>query len=292
MKIADPGPELVAAATQGALAAIDKLLMSIQPGVFNLSVRMLGNRDDAADATQEILLKVITHLGSFRSESAFTTWVFQIARNHLLTASTKAKESPEVSLEAMAERLQAGLEFGAAQEGFHAQPGTLSPEEKVAARQVALGCTQNMLMALDREQRLIYVLDAVFGLPSRQAAEVLAISPEAFRQRLARARARLENFTGNTCGLVNPDAACKCERQLPALTHMRASGAALPPSIVAIHRSEMLEAERQFDAFVRLCDTAALFRAHPQYQVPAALHGAIRAVLSVEGFWNDQRPLQ
>ena len=292
MKITDPGREVVTAATQGALAAIDELLMSIQPGVFNLSVRMLGNRDDAADATQEILLKVVTHLGNFRSESAFTTWVFQIARNHLLTASTKAKESPEVSLEAMAERLQAGLEFGAAQEGFHAQPGSLSPEDKVAARQVALGCTQNMLMALSRDQRLIYVLDTVFGLPSKEAAQVLDITPDAFRQRLGRARARLEAFTGSTCGLVNADLACKCERQLPALKWGRASGAVPAPMVLAIHRSEMMEAERQFDAFVRLCDTAALFRAHPHYQVPAALHGAIRAVLSVEGFWNDQRPLQ
>lgn len=291
MKITDPGLETVKTATQGQLLAIDSLLLTIQPGVFNLAIRMLGNRDDAADATQEILLKVITHLGGFESRSAFTTWVFQIARNHLLTAITKAKECPEVSLDAMAERLKMGLKVGAAQDCFHTQPGTLSPEDKVAARQVALGCTQNMLMALNREERLIYVLDTVFGLPSKQAAEVLGISPDAFRQRLGRARARLDAFTNNTCGLVNPDAACTCERQLPALKQLRATGAAAP-SIVAIHRSEMLEAERQFDAFVRLCDTAALFRAHPQYQVPAALHGAIRAVLGVEGFWDAQRPLQ
>ena len=292
MKITVPGPETITAATQGQLLAIDSLLLSIQPGVFNLSLRMLGNRDDAEDATQEILLKVITHLGGFEGRSAFTTWVFQIARNHLLTAITRAKESPEVSLDAMAERLQEGLEFGAAQIGAGQATASLSPEDKVAARQVALGCTQNMLMALDREQRLIYVLDMVFGLPSKDAADVLGISPEAYRQRLGRARGKLEAFTGSTCGLVNPDADCTCERQLPALKHQRESGAAAAPSIMALHRSEMLEAERNFDAFVRLCDTAALFRAHPQYQVPAALHGAIRAVLSVEGFWHGQRPLQ
>lgn len=291
MKITDPGQETVTAATQGQLLAIDSLLLTIQPGVFNLAIRMLGNREDAADATQEILLKVITHLGGFESRSAFTTWVFQIARNHLLTAITKAKECPEVSLDAMAERLQLGLDFGATQIGFHSQPGSLSPEDKLAARQVALGCTQNMLMALSREERLIYVLDTVFGLPSKQAAEVLGISPNAFRQRLGRARAKLEAFTTRTCGLVNPDATCTCARQLPALKRLRASDS-VPTSIVAIHRSELLEAERQFDAFVRLCDTAALFRAHPHYHAPRTLHGAIRAVLNVEGFWNEQRPLQ
>lgn len=57
-------------------------------------------------------------------------------------------------------------------------------------------------------------------------------------------------------------------------------------------RTEMLEAERNFEAFVRLCDTAALFRGHPEYQVPTALHGAISAVLSAEDFWSDPQPLQ
>lgn len=47
-----------------------------------------------------------------------------------------------------------------------------------------------------------------------------------------------------------------------------------------------------FEAAVRLCDTSALFRAHPEYQVPIALHGATRAVLRVEVFCSGQQPLQ
>jgi len=70
MQITDPGPELLQAATQGELPALDRLLMAIQPGIHNLAVRVLGQRDDAADATQEILLKVVTHLASFRNEAA------------------------------------------------------------------------------------------------------------------------------------------------------------------------------------------------------------------------------
>jgi len=54
MKITDPGTRTIHAATQGDLRAIDAVLSGIQPDVFNLAVRMLGNRDDAADATQEI----------------------------------------------------------------------------------------------------------------------------------------------------------------------------------------------------------------------------------------------
>ena len=133
MKITNPGHDVVAKAANGDLAAIDAVLLSIQPGVYNLAVRMLGNRDDAADAAQEILMKVVTHLGSFRGDAAFTTWVFQIARNHLLTASTRSRESPEVSLDAIAERLQTGLDF-AARLGSHANAErALTPEDKLAA---------------------------------------------------------------------------------------------------------------------------------------------------------------
>ncbi|MBC7940779.1 MAG: RNA polymerase sigma factor, partial [Chitinophagaceae bacterium] len=217
MKITEPDPTLLRAATQGDLAALDRLLATVQPGVYNLAVRMLGNRDDAADATQEILLKLVTHLGSFRGKAAFSTWLWRVARNHLLTASTRSAESPEVSLEGMAERLQAGLDFAATLAQTQGEPMPLTPQDKLEVLQVAVACTQKMLMALSREQRLAYVVDTVFGLPSKEAAAVLGVTPEAYRQRLSRARQVLDAFTGQTCGLANPQAACRCQRQLPAV---------------------------------------------------------------------------
>jgi RNA polymerase sigma factor (sigma-70 family) len=289
MKITDPGPALIDRATQGDLAALDATLLAIQPGVFNLAVRMLGNREDAADATQEILLKVVTHLGSFRAQAAFSTWVFQIARNHLLTASTRSRESPEVSLEALGERLQQGLAFTATLGDPQGSARSLTPEDKLAARQVALGCTQNMLMALDREQRLVYVLDVVFGLASPEAADVLAITPDAYRQRLARARAKLDGFAASNCGQANRAAVCQCERQVPALAHAQATSKEPAPSPIAIHRRERAEAERQFDALVRMGDAAAVFRAHPTYEAPEAIVQAIRVVLRAEGYLGDDR---
>jgi RNA polymerase sigma factor (sigma-70 family) len=288
MKISDPGAATLHAATAGDLAALGSLLVTIQPGVFNLAVRMLGNRDDAADATQEILLKVVTHLSSFRGAAAFTTWVFQVARNHLLNAATRNKESPEVSLDAIAERLQAGLDFASAHLGGHDVPRVLTPEDKLASRQVALGCTQNMLMALDREQRLVYLLDTVFGLPSKEAAEVMDLTPEAYRQRLSRARVRLDGFINSKCGLANTDAPCRCERQLPALRNLRAQGISTGGDALAIPRAERAQAEAQFASIVRMADAAAAFRAHPDYRAPDSLIGAIRAVLRTEGHWDDR----
>jgi RNA polymerase sigma factor (sigma-70 family) len=276
MKIPNPSPELLRACVQGDLAAIDAVLRAIEPAVYNLTVRMLGQRDDAADATQEILLKVVTHLGSFRGEAMFSTWVFQVAR------------VLETSLDALGERLQAGLDFNTQHGGEH----SLTPEDKLAARQTALSCTQGMLMTLDREHRLVFVLDLLFGLPSKDGAEVTGISADAYRQRLSRARARLDAFAQRTCGLVQPAAACRCEKQLPALQHLQRSGATTKPSVIAIHPAERAEAERVFEGLVRLSNAAELLRAHPEYRAPEAMHGAIRAVLRSEGYGNGAAPLQ
>ena len=74
---------LIGQATAGDKAALETVLAGVQDLVFNLSLRMLGTFHDAEDASQDILLKVMTHLSSFKGDSAFTTWVFCIAANHL-----------------------------------------------------------------------------------------------------------------------------------------------------------------------------------------------------------------
>ena len=74
---------LIEQATAGDKNALETVLCSVQDLVFNLSLRMLGTFPDAEDASQDILVKVITHLSSFRGDSAFSTWVFRIAVNYL-----------------------------------------------------------------------------------------------------------------------------------------------------------------------------------------------------------------
>ena len=66
---------LVAKATAGDKKALETLITGVQDLVYNLSLRMLGTFHDAEDASQDILLKVMTHLSSFRGEGTFTTWV-------------------------------------------------------------------------------------------------------------------------------------------------------------------------------------------------------------------------
>ncbi len=284
MKIPDLDADTVRRAVDGDLTTMETLLRAIEPGVYNLAVRMLGNLDDARDASQEILLKVVTHLAGFRADAAFSTWVYRIARNHLLTASTRSRESPEVSFEQIADTLQQGLDFGRRRIGIELDSGAMLQEDRVAAIATAIGCTQGMLLALDRDHRLAYLLDVVFGLSSEQAGEVIGITAAAFRKRLSRARDKLATFMQGTCGLVDPGRACRCEKQLPAI---RARAAAADPANAGDARLKPppeAVARLEFERWQAFGDAAAVFRGHPEYRAPGRLPGAIRELLAHRGY--------
>ena len=70
-----------------------------------------------------------------------------------------------------------------------------------------------MLLCLDREQRLVYVLGHIFGVTDKVGAELLECTPDSFRQKLARARRDLHNFMQEKCGLVNRDNPCRCVKK-------------------------------------------------------------------------------
>jgi RNA polymerase sigma factor (sigma-70 family) len=276
MKIAAIDPTVLTQAAHGDLRALDALLVGIQPGVFNLCVRMLGNRDDAADACQEILLKVTTHLGSYRGDAAFSTWVYQVARNHLLNACTRSREAPELSFDALSATLQAGLDLGVDTWNNRA----LQPDEKFAAREMAVSCTQGMLMRLDREHRLVYLLDAVFGLSSEESAKVLEISAAAYRKRLSRARKALDGFAQSACGLVNTDAACRCEKQVHALHQLELKGVKRPTLALRLNAQALEHASSALDSIMLMSNMAGVLRCHPQWQAPERQLAAIRLVLT------------
>ena len=76
---------LVEQAKNGDKNALEDVMRGIQDLIYGLAIRMLWHPADAEDATQEILIKIITHLDGFQGESAFTPWIYRIACNHLLT---------------------------------------------------------------------------------------------------------------------------------------------------------------------------------------------------------------
>lgn len=61
--------------------AFEKLVSEFKKRIFSLSMGMLGNREDALDATQEVFIKIYRSVGSFKGESALSTWIFRITKN-------------------------------------------------------------------------------------------------------------------------------------------------------------------------------------------------------------------
>jgi RNA polymerase sigma factor (sigma-70 family) len=79
--------DLVERAQRGDGNSVEAVLVAVGDDVHRLALRMTGCPDDALDATQEILVKVLTRMSTFNGEAAFSTWVHRVAVNHLLTAS-------------------------------------------------------------------------------------------------------------------------------------------------------------------------------------------------------------
>src|SRR6266446_1386131 len=76
--------ELVEQAKNGDRAALEKLVLRHQAWIYNIAVRMVFQPQDAEEVTQEVLVKVITQLSTFKVESKFRTWLYRIVANHVL----------------------------------------------------------------------------------------------------------------------------------------------------------------------------------------------------------------
>ena len=271
--IATPIETVVARAQEGDRAALEAVVDGVRNQIYHLALRMLWHPADAEDATQEILIRIVTHLGSFRGESAFSTWSYRVAANYLLTMRKRRAEREELTFERFAEQLDAGLAPEA--------PGPAAEvENRLLVEEVKLGCSQGMLLCLDRDHRLAYILGDVFGVTSQEAAEITGISPVAFRKRLSRARTRLHCFMDRKCGLVNPDNPCRCARRVDYAVKI---GRVDPDRLLfATH-----PVRRESDAVTRevaremdqLHSAADLLRGHPDYAAPGKATEVIRSLL-------------
>ncbi|MGH9221189.1 MAG: RNA polymerase sigma factor [Vicinamibacterales bacterium] len=196
--------DLARRAIDGDRDALDGLIRGLQADVYALAIRMLWNREDAEDATQEILVRVITRLSQFDFRSRIKTWTYRVAVNYILDVKKSAVEQMRLTFEQFADDLADGLS---------PEP---SAEDTLLVEEVKIGCTLGMLQCLDRPHRLAYVLGEIFEMTGPEAADVLGVTPDLFRKRLQHAREGIESFTRSHCGLVSDTAACSCDRRVPA----------------------------------------------------------------------------
>jgi RNA polymerase sigma factor (sigma-70 family) len=176
--LVDPASErrVVDGLRRGEAPAFDEAWEGFRARVFGYLARMAGRRDLAEDLLQETFLRLAARAPSLREDTRLGPWLFTVARNlyvsHLRTTLLDAERLDELALE---------------------DPGrVVSPFEEAAASELGKR-VERALLGLPPSYREAILLVAVAGMEPGDAAEVVGITPEAFRQRLSRGRGMIED---------------------------------------------------------------------------------------------------
>jgi RNA polymerase sigma factor (sigma-70 family) len=255
----DADAVLVERVKEGDREALERLVLRHQAWVYNIAVRMVFQPQDAEEVTQEVLVKVITRLATFRGESRFRTWLYRIVANHVLNMRRRDAEAVAPT-------------FGAYGDAIEGTPDLDLPDPKsvpvdagLLVEEAKVSCTMGMLLCLDRKQRLVFTLGEILGASDGVGAEVLETTPVNFRQLLARARRDLSRFMNGQCGLVNEENPCRCPKKTRGFIeagHVDPLHLRFVPERAERIRDVALETYREIDDAVA-ARSAALFRGHP-----------------------------
>ncbi|MFT6851370.1 MAG: RNA polymerase sigma factor (sigma-70 family) [Sphingobacteriales bacterium] len=201
--------ELLTNALKGDKKSLNNLIALHEPFIYNVAWKYTNNPEEAKDLTQEVLIKVITKLSTFKGNSSFKTWVYRIVVNQFLQTKRRPMEDRWESFDHFSKELNS------------IPSPDLSPDEEIEkelrTRTARTRCMSGMLMCLTREQRLIYILGDVFNLDHNMGAEVFGITPQNYRVKLSRTRKEFHAFMNQQCGLVNKSNPCRCSKKAKAM---------------------------------------------------------------------------
>lgn len=262
---------LVEQATAGDKEALEKVILSVRDLVYNLSLKMLLFSEDAKDATQEILIKLVTNLGSFRGESTFQTWAYRVASNYLLTEKGKLSETFVLPFEEYAHMLDSG----------HSETINYTQnlgEQSLLEEEVKVSCTHGLLLCLSSQSRIVYILGELLEFNSQEGSEILQIQAENFRKILSRSRTQIRNFLEARCGIMNPSNPCRCKKKVDFLINRKA----IDPKQLqfAQHTNRSIDLIDQIGALER---SAAIYRSTPPFSAPEEVIQKMRETLNMMG---------
>lgn len=180
----DPDWELLRRAGEGDLAAFEPLVARHERRLLALCERLLGDREEARDAAQEVFLKAFRAAGRARPEGQLFTWLYRIGVNHCLNRLRRRRLVRFLSLGGGSETEAGG------EPPFDPPSGAPGPAEEALARE-RWAATRRAIAALPENQRVVLVLARFEGLAQREIARLLGISEGAVESRLVRAMRRL-----------------------------------------------------------------------------------------------------
>jgi len=178
--------ELVRACQRGEPGALDALIRATYADVYRLARRLVGNADDAADATQEVFVKVMRAMVAFRGDAAFATWLHRVTVNVCLDLLERRGRGRERGASAGTEAFAVPGDERA-EELADAADGPADRAEAADAR----GELSAALARLSPALRSVVVLRDVEGLTTKEVAAFLDITESAVKVRLFRAHEQL-----------------------------------------------------------------------------------------------------
>jgi RNA polymerase sigma-70 factor (ECF subfamily) len=174
---------LIAEAQKGDLDAFNDLVLKYQEVLFNVALRIVGDQDLAADATQDAFVSAFASLKSFRGGS-FKAWLLRTLTNACYDALRRARRRPTVPLE------PADAEEGGSDSSPWLADPSPSPEEQMDASELE-HAIQHCLDRLPTEFRAVVVMADIEGLDYSEVAGAVRVPLGTVKSRLARARLRL-----------------------------------------------------------------------------------------------------
>lgn len=176
-------PALIQSAQRGDLDAFNRLVLVYQDALFNTALRILGDEELAADATQEAFLSAFRGLNAFRGGS-FKAWLLRTVTNACYDELRRKKRRPTAPLEPDAND---GDEMDSPR--WLADP-KLTPEQQIEADELE-HAIQHCLESLPLEFRTVVVMADIQGLDYTEVAAAVRAPLGTIKSRLARARLRL-----------------------------------------------------------------------------------------------------
>lgn len=248
---------LIKRAINGDGIALEQIVIEINDLIFNLSLRMLGTISDAQDATQDIIIKIITNLSTFRMESNFKTWVYRISTNFLIDYKKSLFAQYPLDFAYYENDLKLSQDYNNQFE---------QKEKEELVKELKLSCTNVMLQCLNSNDRCIFILGTMFNVNSKVASQILDISPENYRKKLSRIRKKIQQFLSINCGLTKTGY-CKCENRLVyAIEHGRLDSNDLQyTKLEVINKDLLLEFVLEME---KLEATCSLYESLPRYKSP------------------------
>jgi RNA polymerase sigma-70 factor (ECF subfamily) len=172
---------LIRQTLRGDEKAFEKLYESYKDKVFRLSLRILWDREDAMDATQETFVKAYNALGKFRGKASFSTWLYRITYNTAIDVLRKRSRRPETAVESEEDR---DARFSG---GFQ------SPDRRIEKVEASV-IIESALAKLPEPQRMVVLLHDIEGLKYREIAKVMDCSIGTVMSRLHYARKKLKSI--------------------------------------------------------------------------------------------------